>query len=89
LPPLVSERRDKIGFAVPISRMVSCDLFEQINDLLMESRFEGFSIRAFQTEFPNKESITWKYWKIVSLVLWEQTFISFQSRNRINIFEHP
>jgi asparagine synthase (glutamine-hydrolysing) len=89
LPPLVSERRDKIGFAVPISRMVSCDLFEQINDLLMESRFEGFSIRAFQKEFPNKESITWKYWKIVSLVLWEQTFISFQSRNRINIFEHP
>jgi asparagine synthase (glutamine-hydrolysing) len=88
LPPLVKQRRDKIGFAVPVGRMVSDALFEQINNRLSESKFGGFSMPIFQKEFPSKERITWKYWKIASLILWEQTFNTFYKNNSVSILEH-
>ena len=88
LPPLIRYRRDKIGFAVPVEKMLSDQLFEHINERIAESALPGFNPVRFQEEFTTKEQINWKYWKIASLVLWQQVFESFRIKSAVSITEH-
>lgn len=85
LPPLVQNRRDKIGFAVPVEKMLSDKLFQLIRSRISESVLPGFNSALFQEEFRTKEHINWRYWKIASLVLWQQVFSSFSRNNSLSI----
>lgn len=87
IPTLVKNRRDKIGFAVPVEIMLSDKLFTHINSRISESVLPGFNAERFQEEYITKEHINWKYWKLVSLVLWHQVFESFKLNNAVSITE--
>jgi asparagine synthase (glutamine-hydrolysing) len=85
LPPVVYERRDKIGFAVPVHKMLSDELFNSLTQRLLESKFPGFDASRFYKEFSAKERINWRYWKVVSLILWNQAFESFNSNHKLDL----
>jgi len=87
LPPIIKNRRDKIGFAVPVEKMLSDQLFQHMRTRLAEANLPGFNSDRFQEEFRTKEAINWKYWKVASLVLWQQVFESFRINNAIAVTE--
>jgi asparagine synthase (glutamine-hydrolysing) len=87
LPPIIRNRRDKIGFAVPVEKMLSDQLFQYMRTRIAESNLPGFNSERFQEEFGTKESINWKYWKVASLILWQQVFDSYRINNAITITE--
>jgi asparagine synthase (glutamine-hydrolysing) len=81
IPEKVYQRRDKIGFAIPIQDWVAPPLWEKMNDYLASSHLPILDKATFQKTYPNLESIDWKYWKTISLVLWEHVFSDFSKRH--------
>jgi hypothetical protein len=67
--------------------MLSDQLFQHMRTRLAEANLPGFNSDRFQEEFRTKEAINWKYWKVASLVLWQQVFESFRINNAIAVTE--
>ena len=84
LPSVIYERKDKIGFAVPIKQISSEKLFTRITETLMSTDFEGFDKTSFLKEFGSATDINWKFWKISSLILWHEVYKSFKNNNKLN-----
>lgn len=77
IPEKIYQRKDKIGFALPAKNWVQSQLWEQMKDSLASCNLPFIDKAAFQASYPTIESIDWKYWKVMSLILWEQIYSDF------------
>jgi len=74
LPNEVYERKDKIGFAVPVQNWVTDKLWSTLSNYLTTTDFPYLDVEAFRKTYPTKEAVDWKFWKIISLVAWYEEY---------------
>jgi len=88
LPAEVYNRKDKIGFAIPNNSFNSIKIKEYIYSLLDNIKDEDFQFlnkqKFIDNYFSNSNEIAldWKFWKVVSVILWHSKFFidKYQSR---------
>jgi len=78
LPPQIVQRKDKMGFPVPLSEWMRGDLFEFVNDLFSSHKAKNrfyinpkFKISDLISE---EGKFSRKLWGLLSLELWQQEF---------------
>ena len=77
LPRELIERRDKMGFPVPLKEWFSGELREFIGDTFSTQRNRGrefFNSNAILANLENTERFSRKIWGLLSLELWQQVF---------------
>ena len=89
LPTEVYNRRDKIGFAIPNNSFNSIKIREYIYSLLDNIKDENFKFlnkqKFINQYFSNSDEniLDWKFWKTISVLLWQKTFIINRENNAI------
>jgi len=92
LPPSIADRRDKMGFPVPLKEWFSGELRE-----LVEDTFRARSARerplmnadAVLANFAGAGRFSRKVWGLLSLELWHQIFHDQADRYRRMLAEAP
>lgn len=77
IPASVLNRRDKMGFPVPLSEWFSGELNDFFMDLVqsMENKSRpGFNTKAIRDNFMKTARFSRKTWALISLELWHQQF---------------
>lgn len=77
LPREIVERRDKMGFPVPLKEWFSGELKGMITDIFMTQKTrhrEFFNSEAILANFDKAERFSRKGWGLLSLELWHQQF---------------
>lgn len=77
LPPELTERRDKMGFPVPLKEWFEGELKDMVGDIFttQKSRHrEFFNSEAILSNFGRTEQFSRKTWGLLSLEIWHQTF---------------
>jgi asparagine synthase (glutamine-hydrolysing) len=74
LPDKIYRRRDKIGFAVPEKQLMSEKLWNILMDYLDNSNLAFLDAQEFRKTYPVPAAVNWRFWKIISLVIWEVEF---------------
>lgn len=77
LPTAIYNRKDKIGFAVPSNLLVSEKLWDILNNEINRTTLSFIDTKQFNEHYKTINDIDWKYWKIVSLILWHNTYRSY------------
>lgn len=81
LPTEVYNRRDKIGFAIPntsFSNQLVKEYFFELLTGLQDEKFQFINKQKFINEYFSKSvdgELDWKFWKVLSVVLWHNSFI--------------
>ncbi len=77
LPRELLERRDKMGFPVPLKEWFSNELKDMVSDIFLTQKNrhrEFFNSSAILANFEQAERFSRKVWGLLSLELWHQTF---------------
>ncbi len=77
LPQEIVERRDKMGFPVPLQEWFSGPLRDLVGDVFLtqrDRRREFFNTTAILANFDKAERFSRKLWGLLSLELWHQSF---------------
>ncbi len=77
LPAALTERRDKMGFPVPLKEWFSGELKDMVGDIFATQRSrrrEFFNSDAILANFDKAERFSRKGWGLLSLELWHQQF---------------
>ncbi len=77
IPEVIANRRDKMGFPVPLSFWLEEQLKDFLNDTFSTARKkyrDTFSDKAFENYNFKQESFSRKTWGLLSLELWYQNF---------------
>src|SRR5262249_40350545 len=77
LPNTLLQRRDKIGFPVPLKEWLSGELKDMVVDIFSTQRNrhrEFFNSDAILANFDRGERFSRKTWGLLSLELWHQLF---------------
>jgi asparagine synthase (glutamine-hydrolysing) len=77
LPQSLMQRRDKMGFPVPLKEWFNGELRDMIGDVFTTQRSrhrEYFNSEAILANFENVERFSRKVWGLMSLELWHQLF---------------
>jgi asparagine synthase (glutamine-hydrolysing) len=89
LPAEVYNRKDKIGFAIPNSSFNSIKIRDYIYSLIDNLEDENFQFlnkqKFIDQYFSNSEEniLDWKFWKTISMLLWQKTFIINREKHAI------
>lgn len=81
LPTEVYNRRDKIGFAIPNASFNNQKVKEYFFELLtglQDEKIQFINKQKFIDEYFSKSvdgELDWKFWKVVSVILWHNSFI--------------
>lgn len=92
LPPLISQRRDKMGFPVPLNEWFSGELRDLIQDTFRSHRAHQrpfLNAPAVLANFENAGRFSRKMWGLLSLELWHQIFHDQSARYRRMLVEAP
>jgi asparagine synthase (glutamine-hydrolysing) len=82
LPAKIYNRKDKIGFAVPASQWINPALWEKLSEYMDSNAWnEIIDKAAFKRKYPDKESVDWKFWKTISLIVWKKEFESVNKKS--------
>ena len=82
LPAEVYHRKDKIGFAIPYNSFNSLKIKEYYYELLtglQDEKIQFINRQKFIDEYFSKsinKELDWKFWKVISVILWHNSFIS-------------
>lgn len=79
IPPAIYQRKDKMGFPVPLSSWVKQELREEIREILLDpgAAISDFvDIRALENSIAHEKEFSRGIWGLLSLELWYQTFSS-------------
>jgi asparagine synthase (glutamine-hydrolysing) len=74
LPEMIYQRKDKIGFAVPVSNWANERLHRNILDQIGDAQLPFIDTDAFARNYAKREKIDWAFWKIGSVALWYHKF---------------
>ncbi len=77
LPQVLMERRDKMGFPVPLKEWFSGELKDLVSDIFLTQKTrhrEYFNSDAILANFEHVERFSRKVWGLMSLELWHQQF---------------
>lgn len=77
LPPELAQRRDKMGFPVPLKEWFSGELKDMVTDIFATQKNrhrEFFNSDAILANFDKAERFSRKTWGLLSLELWQQIF---------------
>jgi asparagine synthase (glutamine-hydrolysing) len=77
LPPTIAERRDKMGFPVPLKEWFSGELHDLVHDIFRgrHARHRPFlNSHAVLANFETAGRFSRKVWGLLSLELWHQRF---------------
>ena len=77
LPPALMQRRDKMGFPVPLKEWFGGELKDMVADVFLTQknrRREFFNTDAILANFDKAEQFSRKSWGLLSLELWHQLF---------------
>lgn len=77
LPPELMQRRDKMGFPVPLKEWLSGELKGMVADIFTTQKGkhrEFFNSEAILANFDKNEQFSRKTWGLLSLELWHQIF---------------
>lgn len=77
LPPALVQRRDKMGFPVPLKEWFSGELNDMVADIFLTQKSrhrEFFNSEAILANFDKAERFSRKIWGLLSLELWHQQF---------------
>lgn len=77
LPPRVMQRRDKMGFPVPLKEWFSGELSEMVADTFLTQKNrqrEFFNTNAILANVDRADRFSRKLWGLLSLELWHQLF---------------
>ena len=77
LPRELTERRDKMGFPVPLNEWFSGELNDMVSDTFLTQKNrhrEFFNSSAILANFGKAERFSRKVWGLLSLELWHQLF---------------
>ncbi len=92
LPKELAERRDKMGFPVPLKEWFAGDLKSMVHDVFSVQRYrhrEFFNSDAILENFDKAERFSRKGWGLLSLELWHQQFHDRASDYRNMVSEQP
>jgi len=92
LPPLITERRDKMGFPVPLKEWFSGELRDLIQDTFRSRRARQrpfLNAPAVLANFENAGRFSRKMWGLLSLELWHQIFHDQSAQYRRMLIEVP
>jgi asparagine synthase (glutamine-hydrolysing) len=92
LPQSIAERRDKMGFPVPLKEWFSGELRDLVQDTFRShlARQRPFlNAPAILANFENAGSFSRKVWGLLSLELWHQIFHDQSARYRRMLVEAP
>jgi asparagine synthase (glutamine-hydrolysing) len=85
LPRELRERRDKMGFPVPLKEWFSGELRDMVSDVFLTQKSrhrEFFNSDAILANFEGVERFSRKVWGLMSLELWHQQFHDRQAEYR-------
>ncbi len=77
LPPALMQRRDKMGFPVPLKEWFEGELHDLVGDIFLTQRDRQrafFDTEAILANFDKAERFSRKTWGLMSLELWHQLF---------------
>ncbi len=77
LPEVLTQRRDKMGFPVPLKEWFSGELKDMVGDIFITQKNrhrEFFNTEAILANFDKAEQFSRKGWGLMSLELWHQLF---------------
>jgi asparagine synthase (glutamine-hydrolysing) len=77
LPSEISNRRDKMGFPVPLKEWFSNELNDFVNEIfsdLKNSKREYLNVNEVVCNFENEGKFSRKTWALLSLEIWQQEF---------------
>jgi asparagine synthase (glutamine-hydrolysing) len=77
LPEVLTQRRDKMGFPVPLKEWFSGELKDMVGDIFFTQKNrhrEFFNTEAILANFDKAEQFSRKGWGLMSLELWHQLF---------------
>ena len=77
LPPELNQRRDKMGFPVPLKEWFSGELREYVSDIFLSQKSRArpyFNSAAILANFEDAERFSRKVWGFLSIELWHQLF---------------
>lgn len=77
LPRELTERRDKMGFPVPLKEWFSGELKDMVSDVFLTQKNrhrEFFNSAAILSNFEQADRFSRKVWGLLSLELWHQMF---------------
>jgi asparagine synthase (glutamine-hydrolysing) len=77
LPPAIAERRDKMGFPVPLKEWFSGELRDFARDILGSGKMQGrgyLNADAVVADFEQAGRYSRKVWGLLSLELWHRLF---------------
>jgi asparagine synthase (glutamine-hydrolysing) len=92
LPPEISERRDKMGFPVPLKEWFSGELRDLVQDTFRSRNARQrpyLNAEAVLANFESAGRFSRKTWGLLSLELWHQTFHDRSARYRRMLAEMP
>jgi asparagine synthase (glutamine-hydrolysing) len=92
LPKELVERRDKMGFPVPLKEWFEGELRDLVGDTFTTQknrRREFFNSEAILANFDKGERFSRKTWGLLSLELWHQTFHDRAAEYRRMLDTHP
>jgi asparagine synthase (glutamine-hydrolysing) len=78
LPPSIFERRDKMGFPVPLKEWYACELNTFVKDIFHSQSAQGryfMNSDAVLANFDKDSRFSRKTWGLLSLELWHQQFV--------------
>ncbi len=85
LPELVANRKNKMGFPVPLNEWMKGELKEFIADIFTSGAAKGrpyFNNAAILDSIKKESQFGRKVWGLLSLELWNQEFLDKQSHYR-------
>jgi asparagine synthase (glutamine-hydrolysing) len=90
LPAELSQRRDKMGFPVPLKEWFGGELRDFVQDIFATQKTRArpyFDSKAILANFDKAERFSRKTWGLLSLELWHQLFHDRASQYRRMIDE--
>jgi asparagine synthase (glutamine-hydrolysing) len=85
LPAEIRDRKDKMGFPVPLDEWIKGDAREFVRDIFATQKARGrpwFDSDAILAGLGNEPKFGRKVWGLLSLELWLQTFVDDAARFR-------
>jgi asparagine synthase (glutamine-hydrolysing) len=74
IPDSIYQRRDKIGFAVPMDNWITDELWAILMSQLEQTSIGFLNKIKFQEVYTSPVQVDYKFWKTISLVLWWNAF---------------
>ena len=77
LPEVLTQRRDKMGFPVPLKEWFAGEIKDMVGDIFITQKSrhrEFFNTEAILANFDKAEQFSRKGWGLMSLELWHQLF---------------